>query len=327
MNPQLQSEFLAKLTAQEQGLLLYDWPFWAREKQLPPDGHWRVWLLLAGRGFGKTRAGAEWIRWRVQTAQAQHIGLVGNTFDDVRSVMVEGPSGILNISPKENRPAWFPSRRLLCWPCGAKAHVFAAESPEQLRGPEFDTVWADEIAKWRYRSAWDNLMLGLRRGDNPQVMASTTPRAKSWLKQLSEQADCKLVTGRTAENAAHLSPDFEQLVRRQLAHENLARQELDGVLMLEADDALWRYAQLQKITCSAPPRSEFTQIVVGVDPAIGGDDETGIIVAGRHKEGSIWVLADATTSSAPHQWIQEIYRQAGKYRVDAIIAEVNQGGH
>ena len=169
LNPQLQSEFLSKLTAQEQGLLLYDWSFWAREKQLPPDGHWRVWLLLAGRGFGKTRAGAEWIRWRVQTAQAQHIGLVGNTFDDVRSVMVEGPSGILNISPKENRPTWFPSRRLICWPCGAKAHVFAAESSEQLRGPEFDTVWADEIAKWRYRSAWDNLMLGLRRGNNPQL--------------------------------------------------------------------------------------------------------------------------------------------------------------
>ena len=326
LNTRQRKGLIKQLTKLECEALFYDWQFWARDKQLPPEGEWRVWLLLAGRGFGKTRAGAEWIRWRVETGQAHHIGLVGNTFDDVRSVMIEGPSGILAVSSPQSRPEWLSSRRLLRWPSGAKAYVFAAESPEQLRGPEFDTVWADEIAKWRYRAAWDNLMLGLRRGSCPQVMASTTPRARQWLKDLSEQPDCVLVTGRTAENEAHLSPDFAQTVRSQLAHDRLARQELDGILMTEPEDGLWRFDQLEAVTAQPPPRNEFTQIVIGVDPAIGGGDETGIIVAGRHKDGQIWVLADATTTSLPHQWIKVIYRQAEKFRADAIIAEVNQGG-
>jgi len=326
LTPEQIQKLTASLTARQQYQLLYDWQIWARKKQLPPEGDWHVWLLLAGRGFGKTRAGAEWIRMRAMQDGQARIGLVGETWDDVRAVMVEGTSGILAVSPSEQRPSWLPSRRRLEWPSGAVAHLYAADRPDQLRGPEFDTVWADELAKWRYPLAWDNLLLAARRGHRPQIVATTTPRPRKWLKQLSEQQGCVLVTGRTVENQAFLAAGFADRVRGQLASASLARQELDGVLTLEPEDALWHYQQLDSLIEPAPPLSEFSQIVVGVDPAIGGADETGIIVAGRHKDNLIWVLADASTAEPPHLWAMKVARQAEKYRASAIIAEINQGG-
>jgi len=326
LTPDQISKLISRLSASEREYLFYDWQIWARTKQLPPEGDWHIWLLLAGRGFGKTRAGAEWVRSRAMADGDARIGLVGETWDDVRSVMVEGTSGILAVSPADQLPRWLPSRRRLEWPSGAVGHLYAADRPDQLRGPEFDTVWADELAKWRYPLAWDNLLLAARRGKNPKILATTTPRPRKWLKQLSEQPDCVLVTGRTAENQACLAPGFADRVRRQLASDSLARQELDGVLTLAPEDSLWQYQQLDSLIAPPPPLSEFGQIVVGVDPALGGTDETCIIVAGRHQDNLIWVLEDASTASPPHLWIAEVVRQAEKYRAQAIIAEVNQGG-
>lgn len=169
-------EFLKSLDEKSLGAFQHLWRLWARPKQLPPPTNWQVWLLMAGRGFGKTRAGAEWIRGFAEGAGQPELGLVGATFDDVRQVMVEGPSGVLSISPKGGRPQWFVSRRLLVWPNGVRATVFSADRPDQLRGPEFGYVWADEIAKWRYEEAWINLRLCMRKGQRPQILATTTPR-------------------------------------------------------------------------------------------------------------------------------------------------------
>ena len=169
-------DFIGGLTAAQIEWLLYDRRLWARDKQLPPPGDWRVWLLMAGRGFGKTRTGAEWIGLLVAAGAARHVGLVGDTFYDVRHVMVEGPAGILGCAPRWRRPDWYPSQRQLVWPSDMVARCYSADDPEQLRGPEFDHVWADEIAKWRYVAAWDNLMLALRAGRWPRALATTTPR-------------------------------------------------------------------------------------------------------------------------------------------------------
>jgi len=205
--------FIGSLEAEEIEILLADWPLWARREQLPPAGNWRVWLLLAGRGFGKTRTGSEWVRSLANNAGRVHgvagqIGLVGDTFDDVRHVMVEGPAGILANSPKWARPNWQPSQHRLVWPNGVTARCFSADDPEQLRGPEFEFAWADEIAKWRHQAAWDNLMLALRIGDAPRALATTTPRPLRWLADLAEADDTALVQGRTVENQANLSPSY-----------------------------------------------------------------------------------------------------------------------
>ena len=261
------------------------------------------------------------------THGARYVGLVGETFDDVRSVMIEGPSGILATHPRQDRPRWLPSRRLIEWENGAQARIFAADSPDQLRGPEFEYVWADEIGKWRYEEAWQNLMLALRIGAHPQVLATTTPRPKKWLKNLMEADGCVCVTGRTAENRAHLSAGFEAHLRRQLGSPHLVSQELDGQFILEPEGGMWRYDRLSQLVEPPPRRAEFRQLVIGIDPAVGGDDETGIIVAGRHKDGLIWVLQDASCADEPHIWAKSVLRLAEKWRADALIAEVNQGGN
>lgn len=304
----------------------YLWPLWARDKQLPPKGDWQVWLLMAGRGFGKTRAGAEWIRTQAESGKRPALGLVGATFDDVRHVMVEGPSGILSIAPEDTRPQWFVSRRLLIWPNGARATVFSADRPDQLRGPEFEYVWADEIAKWRYEEAWINLRLCMRKGHAPKILATTTPRPKIWLKQLAEDSYTQLVSGSSAENAANLAPGFAEILRAQLHSDDLVRQELEGALLTAYAGALWTRDQLNALVYDMPCRGDMPSIVVGVDPAIGGKDETGIIVAGKDKDGLYWVLEDASLHAPADIWAQKVCRMAEKWRAEAIIAEVNQGG-
>jgi phage terminase large subunit-like protein len=244
----MRQQFLARLTPAERFWLAKYWPLWARPSQLPPPGDWRIWLLLAGRGFGKTRAGAEWVCWLAETGTGQHIALVGETLDDVRHVMVEGGSGVLAVSSAQQRPRWYPSRRLLVWENGCQARCFAAEAPDQLRGPEFDHAWADEIAKWHYPEALDNLLLALRRGAQPRLLATTTPRR------------------------------------------------------------------------------DLLRIVLGVDPAIGGADETGLIIAGRDSGGMIWILQDASLRAAPDRWVAQIAALAEKWRLEAVVAEINQGG-
>jgi len=280
MTPAEQREFIATLDAAQIEFLLADWPLWARQKQLPPTGNWRVWLLLAGRGFGKTRTGTEWIRSLVETRGRRRmalgqIGLIGDTFDDVRHVMVEGPAGILANSPGWSRPDWRPSQRRLIWRNGVVARCFSADDPEQLRGPEFEFAWADEIAKWRYQAAWDNIMLALRVGQSPRALATTTPRPLRWLADLAAADDTVLVQGRTAENKHNLSPRYLAAMQARYGNSWLARQELDAVLSLATPDALFQCDRLEAIRRTPPPRDEFVRVVVGVDPAVGGGDETG----------------------------------------------------
>ena len=298
----------------------------ARAKQCPPDGDWRIWLLLAGRGFGKTRTGAEWLSYLARHCPDLSLAIVGATFDDARYVMVEGPSGILAASDFYGAPDWAPSKRLLRWSNGTVARLYAAEAPRQLRGPEFHYAWADEIAKWRYPAAWDNLMLALRKGVHPRCLATTTPLPLAWLRQLAEASDTALVTGRSAENAAHLAPPFLAAMTAAYGGTDLARQELDGELLADGHSQLFPRDLLQAVTRPPPDRARLHRIVIGVDPAVGGANETGIIVAGRDEAGLLWVLADHSQHAAPHIWAETVRHLYRRWRAEAVIAEVNQGG-
>jgi len=206
---------IGALTAAEARSLLHEWPFGARPNQLSPDGEWRVWLVLAGRGFGKTRTGAEMIRARVTARTARRLALVAPTAGDARDVMVEGESGILAISPPWERPRYEPSKRRLTWPNGATATLFSADEPERLRGPQHDAAWCDELASWRHPEAWDMLMFGLRLGTDPRVVVTTTPRATKLLRRLIADPTVIITRGATYENRANLAPAFfEQIIRK-----------------------------------------------------------------------------------------------------------------
>lgn len=319
-------EAIDLLGAEEAAALYYDWSLWARPSQRPPKGQWRVWLLMAGRGFGKTRTGAEWIRSLAQQHAGCEIGLVGASFDDARHVMVDGPSGILHISAPDERPIYLSSRHQLLWPNGTRARLFAADKPSQLRGPEFHFAWADEIAKWRYPEAWDQLMMGLRRGANPAVIATTTPQPLPWLLALSKAPDTVLVQGRTIENEANLSPGFMAAMTQSYGGTLWARQELEGELLCEVPDALFRRQDIEHYRAIPPKRDGFIRVVIGVDPAIGGANETGIIVAGKTADHHIWVLGDYSLHAQPHIWASRVREAFTSWRADCVIVEVNQGG-
>ena len=325
-NAEALSQLVAELGTAELEALRYDWPFWARPAQLPPAGSWRVWLLMAGRGFGKTRTGAEWVRHLACSMPGCDIGLIGASFDDVRHVMVDGPSGVMAVSAPEEGPRFYPSRHQIIWPNGTRARLFAADRPSQLRGPEFHFLWADEIAKWRYKEAWDNAMLALRKGRWPQALATTTPRPVPWLASLAAADDTRTVSGSSAENQENLAPGFIEAMRQSYGHSAYARQELDGEMLSSIPGALWQREALEALTCEPPLRGEFVRIVVGVDPAIGGANETGIVVAGKAQDGQIWVLADHTTHAEPHIWARAVRRCFTSWRADCVVVEVNQGG-
>ena len=326
MSPAQIDRFLADLRPGEAEELVHRWHLWARPRQLPPPGDWRVWLLMAGRGFGKTRAGAEWVRGVAERGAARSIALVGDTEEDVRQVMVEGPSGLLAVSPPRGRPQWHRSLRRLEWPSGAVARCFSASDPEQLRGPEFDLGWADEIGKWQYEAAWDNLMLALRAGDRPRCLATTTPRPRAWLRDLAAAADTVVVRGSTAENAANLAPGFLAAMEARFGNTPLARQELAGEMIEDAPGALWQRRSLEACRAAPPQRNALTRVLVGVDPAMGGPGETGIIVAGRDRGGLIWILEDLSASLPPAEWAERVHRAVRRWRAEAVVAEVNQGG-
>ena len=316
------------LSNRDAATLLFDWTIWAREKQLPPPGDWRVWLILAGRGFGKTRTGAEWVRAEIEEGRCGRIALVGETAADARDVMVEGDSGILKISPPWNRPKYEPSKRRLTWPNGAIATTFSAEDPEQLRGPQFDGAWCDEIAKWRYRETWDNLVLGLRLGHHPRVVATSTPRPRAWLLELMADPGVAVTQGGTLENVSNLSKSFVDSVVRTYGGTRLGRQELDGEMLTDVPGALWSRDMVEaarRKTFAASP----TRVVIAVDPAVtsGADaDETGIVAAGALADGTFAVLEDASGRLSPDAWARKAVALYHVRKADAIVAEANQGG-
>ena len=317
--------------------LLKDWPTFAHEHQLPPGGDWAVWLMMGGRGAGKTRAGAEWIRaralghrWTGEAGPAGRIALVGETYQDVREVMIEGVSGILSVHPKGERPQWNPSRRRMEWRNGAVAQAFSSEDPEALRGPQFDIAWADELAKWRNgEETFDMLQFGLRLGERPRQLVTTTPRAVPLLKRLIDMPGTTLTRAATRANALFLAPGFLERVVARYAGTRLGRQELDGELIEDRPDALWQRDELDACRVAAAP-DHLVRIVIAIDPpatATKRSDACGLVVAGLGEDGIAYVLADHSLARArPADWAGRAVALWRHYQADCLVAEVNQGG-
>jgi phage terminase large subunit-like protein len=320
--------FLDGLSAEEAAALLYCWRFWARPEQLAPEGRWESWLLMAGRGFGKTRTGAEWVRAEVESGRRRRLALVGPTARDVRKTMVEGDSGILAVAPPWFRPRFEPSKLRLTWPNGATADLYSAEEPERLRGPNHDGVWADELAAWQYLDeTWDNLELTLRGGDDPKRVVTTTPKPRKVLRDLLADPMSVVVHGSTYDNAVNLAPTFLRRLRRKYEGTRTGRQELYAELLEEAEGALWTRSRLETLRCAAAPA--LRRIVVAIDPAVTSDahsDETGIIVAGLGLDGSGYVLADLSGRYSPDAWARTAIEAYRTHHADRIIGEVNNGG-
>lgn len=308
--------------------VLYDWEIWARDDQLAPPGNWLTWLALAGRGWGKTRTGAEWVRGRVEKQQARRIALVAPTAADVRDVMVEGESGILRISPPWNMPKYEPSKRRLTWPNGATATTFSADEPERLRGPQFDTAWCDEVGSWRYaQDAWDNLQFGLRLGD-PRVCVTTTPRPIKLIKDLLKDPMTAKTRGSTYANRANLAASFFRKLKAKYEGTRLGRQELFAELLEDTPGALWTLTLLQKYRVSQLP-CELDRIVVSIDPAASSDqdaNETGITVDGKGKDGHGYLLDDVSGHYTPAEWGAKAIEVFDKWEANLILGEVNNGG-
>ena len=327
--------FLDSLTPETLAALPSLFEFWAWTRyQLPPPGVWGTWLLLGGRGSGKTRAGAEWIRRQVEGAtplqrgSAARVALVGETWEQARDVMVDGPSGLLACSPADRRPRWAAARRRLIWPNGAEAVVLSAVDPESLRGPQFDAAWCDELAKWRRGGeAWDNLQLGLRLGPAPKAVVTTTPRRNALLRRILAQPTTAVTRAKTSANAAFLSPGFVEQAEATYGDTALGRQELGGELIDDPPGALFRRSWIEAgRTTECPP---LDRVVIGVDPPATGratSDECGIVAVGRAGD-ILYVLGDYSIgAAAPSAWAARVIEAWRRMSADRIVAEVNQGG-
>jgi len=302
---------------------------WRRPKQTTPAGDWRKWLILAGRGFGKTRTGAEFIREQVVSGNAKFIALVGATAADVRDTMIEGQSGILSVFPPGQRPQYEPSKRRVTFHNGAIATAYSADEPDRLRGPNHDTAWADELAAWRYADAWDQLTLGLRIGTHPRVVVTTTPRPVPVIKQLVETDDGSVIVtrGSTFENISNLAPSFVSEMMRRYEGTTLGRQELHAEILDDVEGALWNRTMLDTLRVHKPPTMK--RIVVAIDPAASNNstsNETGIVVAGISTDGIGYVLDDKTLKGSPNDWGVAALAAFNQYQADRIVAEANQGG-
>jgi phage terminase large subunit-like protein len=336
----VRDEFLDGLGEGALCALPFLFEFWAMAHQLPPEGDWRSWVILGGRGAGKTRAGAEWVRVQVEGARpmdrgrARRVALVGETYDQVRDVMIKGDSGILACSPPDRRPVWKASERRLVWPNGAEAQAFSASDPEGLRGPQFDAAWVDELAKWkRAGDTWDMLQFALRLGEDPRVCVTTTPRNVGVLKELLEAPSTVRTHAPTEANRANLAAGFLQEVRARYGGTRLGRQELDGVLLTDAQGALWTGEMLDAAQVGEVP--ELDRIVVAIDPAVtsgSGADACGIVVAGVVSKGPpqewrAYVLGDCTVEGlSPAGWARAAISAMERFGADRLVAEVNQGG-
>lgn len=335
-----QADFLAELTVDELRALPYLFEFWALPHQVAPDGDWKTWVILGGRGAGKTRAGAEWVRAQVEGSlpeakgQRRRLALIGETYDQARDVMVFGESGIMACTPPDRMPRWIAGERRLVWPNGADARLYSAHDFEALRGPQFDGAWVDELAKWpRAEEAWDMLQFALRLGDNPRQVVTTTPRDVDALKRVLARDSTVVTQAPTEANRAYLAASFLEEVRARYQGTRRGRQELDGVLLEDAEGALWTTAMLEASRAEMP--AAFSRIVVAVDPPVTGhegSDECGIVVVGAVTDGSpanwrAWVLEDATVRAAsPDTWARAAIAAMGRHGADRLVAEVNQGG-
>jgi predicted phage terminase large subunit-like protein len=338
-------EFLNGLSDEELLALQYDWQFWGRPNQHAPNWMWRVWLILAGRGWGKTRTGAEWVREQVEQKGRGRLALVAPTAADARDVMVEGDSGILKISPPWFKPLYEPSKRRLTWPNGAIATLYSAEDPDQLRGPQHEAAWADEIAAWKYPETWDMLMFGLRLGNNPQCVATTTPKPKQLIRGLVKDSSLNEknsrprhhgTKGNTYENKDNLAQGFFEDIVTKYEGTTLGRQELHAEILDDVPGALWSRAIIDQHRRNFYP--QLQRVVVAVDPAGKAKttarlnrvrdkvDETGIVVAGKGVDGHAYILGDLSGRWTPHEWGTKAVGAYKLWQGDRIVGETNNGG-
>ncbi|HEX2677190.1 MAG TPA: terminase family protein [Polyangiales bacterium] len=339
LDDDLRAKFFAELTDAEARALEWDWSFWARPKQIEPDGQWwRYWLVVAGRGFGKTKLGAQWITARAEADPRERIALVGETSADARDVMVEGESGLIECAPPWFKPKYEPSKRRLTWPNGARATTYSAEEPDQLRGPQHTCAWGDEIAKWRYADAFDQLAMGLRKGANPRAVFTTTPKPIPLLKELiaASQLAAKpldkpyvyLTKGTTYENRSNLAAQFFDTVIKKYEGTRIGRQELEAEVLDDAPGALWKRDLIEDTRVHKFP--ELVRVAVAIDPSVSSDSasaETGIVAAGLGTDGHGYVLADGSIEQpTPEQWAKAAIALYNAHDADRIIGEVNNGG-
>ncbi|MDE2440979.1 MAG: DNA-packaging protein [Betaproteobacteria bacterium] len=322
--------------------LLYHWPFWARPNQLAPKGDWTNWVINAGRGFGKTRSGSEWVRSMVcgstplGKGRAIRVALIGETAADGRDVMVEGESGLLSVHPKAFRPIYEPSKRRVTWPNGAVATVYNATEPDQLRGPQHDLGWCDELAKWRYaQETWDMLQFGMRLGSDPRQLITTTPRPIQLLKKIMSDPRTVVTRGSTFENSANLAKPFLDNIKTKYEGTRLGRQELDAEILDDVPGSLWTREMIDKTRRMRTDKlPDMQRVVISIDPAgksqetavSEGTAETGIIAAGIGTDGRGYVLDDLTCSLSPSGWARRAISAYDMYAADAIVVETNQGG-
>jgi phage terminase large subunit-like protein len=324
-------EILGALSEQQLRNLLYDWEYFGRPNQLIPLGDWTYWVVLAGRGFGKTRTGAETVRrWVTQGYKLIH--LVGSTAGDARDVMIQGESGLLACFPPHERPLYEPSKRLITFANGAIARVFSADEPERLRGPQCAAFWADEIAAWRFLDdAWDNLQFGFRLGDDPRGIITTTPKPLKLLKELIVDPATVVTRASSYENRANLAPAFFQSIIRKYEGTRLGRQELNAEILEDVPGALWTMGLIDqaRIRRDQVNLGLFVRVVVAIDPAVSSNadsDDTGIVVAGLLDNGEVVVLEDDTVKASPAEWARIVIEAFQRHNADRIIGEVNNGG-
>ncbi len=307
----------------------YSWPLVARHNQTPPDGPWTAWILLAGRGFGKTRTGAEWVRAQVESGKAERIALVARTPAEIRDTMIQGESGILSICPPWFRPEYESTKRKLTWPNGATAFLFSSYEPDQLRGPQFDAAWCDELASWKYpRDTWDNLAFALRLGPDPRCVVTTTPKPVALLRELVARPDVIVTRGTTYDNEDNLAPSFYSQIRATYEGTRVGRQEIHADLLDQSEDALWERQWIDDTRIEEAPES-LVEVVVAIDPAVTSNarsDETGIVVAGVDRDKRYYVLADGSGRMSPNTWAERAMALYDRYNADRIVGETNNGG-
>lgn len=337
-DPQAFLQWIQGFSPEEKAAMLSDWWFMGRPEQLMPAGDWSKWLYLAGRGAGKTRTGAELIREMIKRGY-KRLGLIAPTAADARDVMVEGESGVMTVcrefdhdysGHKMGMPVYSPANRRILWENGALATLYSADEPERLRGPQHEFIWADELCAWRRPETWDLAQFGLRIGPNPRAFISTTPKPKTLILDLTTDPNCHVTQGTTYDNRANLNDAFFSNVIKDYEGTRLGQQELLGILLKEAEGALWNREVVDQTRKSKiPPGVYFKRLYVAVDPATTHNkdsDETGIVVAGVGSDDHGYVLADYSGRYSPADWAKTADRAAEIWQADGIVAEGNQGG-
>lgn len=326
--PALQHKALLGLSGAQRRELNMRWWRWAHDGQRQPQGDWRIWLIRAGRGFGKTRAGAEWISAIARAMPEARIALVGATIEDARRVMVEGASGLLAVARDHERPRWFAHPGEVHFDSGARAFIYSAEAPEKLRGPEHHVAWCDELAKWRRGvgdDAWDNLMLGLRLGERPRTIVTTTPRPVKLMHKVMALPGVEETLGRTHDNL-HLPATFVEAMIAHYSGTRTGRQELEGEMIEDVAGALWTRAMIED--CRVRELPETVRVVVGVDPPASAEgDACGIVAVALGRDGKGYVIEDASVRGAsPEGWARAVASCVRRHGADRVVAEKNQGG-